>query len=58
MLDDVLSWTIFFEHFVFKLDDREYGGGWFYIIKLKKGQISITKVKDIFNDHSCNTLFL
>lgn len=36
-IDDIVSWNIFFEHFVFKLDDREDGGGWFYIIKFKKG---------------------
>ncbi|TNV87472.1 hypothetical protein FGO68_gene17664 [Halteria grandinella] len=50
---DVASWNIFFDYFVFKLDDREEGGGWFYIIRFKDGMITQTRVKDIFNDSSC-----
>ena len=45
---------------MFKLDDREDGGGWFYIVKFKanSGVPSVTKVKDIFNDHSCKHLLI
>ena len=31
-IDDIVSWNIFFNYFVFKLDDNEDGGGWFYIV--------------------------
>lgn len=29
---DVVSWNIFFNYFVFKLNDKEDGSGWFYIV--------------------------
>lgn len=54
-LDEVVSWNIFFDYFVFKLDDREADGGWFYIVHFHQGNISMTKVKDIFNDSSCRS---
>lgn len=53
IIDDVVSWNIFFNYFVFKLDDREEGGGWFYIIRFKDGKITQTRLKDVFNDSSC-----
>jgi hypothetical protein len=31
-IDDVVSWNIFFNYFVFKLNDKEDGSGWFYIV--------------------------
>jgi hypothetical protein len=38
---------------VFKLNDQEEGGGWFYIVKFKESKISMIKVRDVFNDSSC-----
>jgi hypothetical protein len=44
-LDDVVSWNIFFNYFVFKLNDKEDGSGWFYIVQFNDdGQISVSKV--------------
>jgi hypothetical protein len=48
-----VSWNIFFDYFVFKLDEREDGSGWFYIVQFNNDAINVTKVKDIFNDNSC-----
>jgi hypothetical protein len=28
----VVSWNIFYEYFVFKLDEREDDSGWFYVV--------------------------
>jgi hypothetical protein len=28
-----MNWNIFFNYFVFMLDDREDDSGWFYIVK-------------------------
>lgn len=45
VLDDVVSWNIFFNYFVFKLNDKEDGSGWFYIVQFNDdGQISVSKV--------------
>jgi hypothetical protein len=47
-----VSWNIFYQYFVFKLDQNEADSGWFYIVQIKDRQITCTKIKDIFNDPS------
>ena len=32
IIDDVVSWNIFNEYFVFKLDEKEDDSGWFYVV--------------------------
>ena len=48
----MVSWNIFYEYFVFKLDEREDDSGWFYVVQIKDRQITCTKIKDIFKDNS------
>jgi len=45
-----VSWNIFYEYFVFKLDENEDDSGWFYVVQIKERQITCTKIKDIFKD--------
>lgn len=51
-IDDIACWNIFYEYFVFKLDERDVDSKQFHVLKIKDNQIIPTKIKDIFNDNS------
>lgn len=34
LIDEISSWNIFFNYFIYKLDPREEGSGWIYIMQL------------------------
>ena len=36
ILDDILSWNIFSDHFVFKLNPNEVGSEFIYVVALRK----------------------
>ena len=53
LIDDIACWDIFYEYFVFKLDEKDVDSKQFYVVKIKDDQTTTTtKIKDFFNDNS------
>ena len=46
VIDDLACWNIFFDYFMFKMDQREKGKGWIYVVHLNL-DFAVLKVKDI-----------
>ena len=57
-LDDINSWSILFDYFIYKLNINEDGSGWIYLVELTKN-FAVTKVKDVqASDPTCKEFMI
>ena len=57
-VDDINSWSILFDYFIYKLNINEDGSGWIYLVELTKN-FAVTKVKDVqASDPTCKEFMI